>query len=594
MKRLFYLCLVLVLLFTPFSVEARNYHLLDLHMEAQVGADGVVRVTEEHTVRFDGTYTGMFQWFDTSRGVELRDIVVSEKGVMYTQIEGDSPGPAGTYFVKTKKNEVYVDWSFEATDEIRVFQLSYTLDNVILKHNDVAEFYYQFVGKEWEKPRDHVRVVLTLPSGASIEEIGAWGYGPLQGQVQIISPTEIVWELDSLPAHTFVEGRAVFPLGLVPGATRTTNKLGLPGILAEEAKQKEQLEASKTRKKLDPYLAMVLVACAYLLNTYIWDNYGKPYPGFKGRYYKELPADYPPAELAMLYRRQIESKDLTATILDLARRGFLTIEEAPSLQGKPKTEQFTYRFVAQQITGEQRATLLPYEIQLLELLFQEIGEEVVTLEEIQTFAQANRKRFTEFWSEWVKTIQGEAEQRDFFEGKEQKRVLWFLVPAFVLLLAGIPLIILEMVFSGIACWVMGFVLILITTISAFRRSPQGNLEYTQWKSFRRYLKDFSRVEDARIVSPGIWESYLPYAMTLGVASKVLKEWSLAFPRLRDEGDLGVTWFIYAHGGGFNHFSKMTNDVNRSLSSTIIHSGGSGGGFSSGGGGGFGGGGGGAR
>jgi uncharacterized membrane protein len=594
MKRYFYLGLILVMCLIPFTIEARSYHLLDLQMEAQVGADGVVRVTEEHTVRFVGTYSGMFQWFDTSRGVELQNIVVSEKGIPYTRIEGDSPGPAGTYFIQTKKNQIYVDWSFEATDETRVFQLSYTLDNVILKHDDVAEFYYQFVGKEWEEPRDHVRIVLTLPSGAKQEEVGAWGYGPLHGQVQIISPTEIEWEVNGLPARTFVEGRAVFPNRLVPGASRTTNQLGLPKILAEETKRGEQLEALKTRKNLDPYFAMVIVALSYLLISYIWNNYGKPYPGFQEKYYRKLPADYPPAELAILYRQNIESRDLTATLLDLARRGFLKIEEAPNLQGKPKKEQFTYKFVRKEPDPENQATLRLYEQQVLDLLFTVIGAEEVTLEDIQTFAKDYRKEFTAFWDEWAKTIKAEAEQHNFFDANSKKRVLWFFIPSFALFLLAIVPFVLEMFFSGTACIVMGVVMTITVAIAATRRSSTGNLEYTQWRAFRRYLQHFSRVEDTRTVSPGIWESYLPYAVTLGVANKVIKEWSFAFPSLAEQGNLGTNWYICIHGGGFNRLSHMTTNIDRSISTTMIHSGASGGGFSGGGGGGFGGGGGGAR
>ena len=594
MKRYFYLGLILVLCLIPCTVEARSYHLLDLQMEAQVGADGVVRVTEEHTVRFVGTYSGMFQWFDTSRGVELQNIVVSEKGIPYTRIEGDSPGPAGTYFIQTKKNQIYVDWSVEATDETRVFQLSYTLDNVILKHDDVAEFYYQFVGKEWEEPRDHVRIVLTLPSGAKQEEVGAWGYGPLHGQVQIISPTEIEWEVNGLPARTFVEGRAVFPNRLVPGASRTTNQLGLPKILAEETKRGEQLEALKTRKNLDPYFAMVIVALSYLLISYIWNNYGKPYPGFQEKYYRKLPADYPPAELAILYRQNIESRDLTATLLDLARRGFLKIEEAPNLQGKPKKEQFTYKFVRKEPDPENQATLRLYERQVLDLLFTVIGAEEVTLEDIQTFAKDYRKEFTAFWDEWAKTIKAEAEQHNFFDANSKKRVLWFFIPSFALFLLAIVPFVLEMFFSGTACIVMGVVMTITVAIASTRRSSTGNLEYTQWRAFRRYLQHFSRVEDTRTVSPGIWESYLPYAVTLGVANKVIKEWSFAFPSLAEQGNLGTNWYICIHGGGFNRLSHMTTNIDRSISTTMIHSGASGGGFSGGGGGGFGGGGGGAR
>lgn len=594
MKRYLYLGLILVLFLTPLTVEARSYHLLDLQMQAQVGADGVVRVTEEHIVQFVGTYTGMYQWFDTSRGVELRNVVISEKGVPYTQIEGDSPGPAGTYYVQTKKNQVYVDWSFEATDEIRTFELSYTLDNVILKHEDVAEFYYQFVGKEWEEPWDHVRVALTLPSGATQEEIAAWGHGPLHGRVQIISPTEIVWELSGLPARTFLEGRVVFPTRLVPGAARSTNQLALPKILAEETRKLEDLEARKARETLDPYLAMVVVALSFLLNAYIWNNYGKPYPGFKDKYYRELPGGYPPAELAILYRQQVESKDFTATLLDLARRGFLTIEEAPNLQGRPKKDENTYKFVSREITAEKQGNLRPYERQVLDLLFQEDSLAEVTLEDIQAFAKTNRKEFTEFWSGWGKTVKAEAEQRDFFDKSSQKRALWFLMPSFALFLLAVFPFILDMFFSGAACIIMGVVMTVTVAVSATRRSPRGNLEYTKWKAFRRYLQHFSRVAEARTVSPGIWEHYLPYAVTLGVADKVIKEWASAFPSLAQEGDLGVTWYICTRRGGFAGLSQMTTNVNRSISTTMLSSGAGGGSFSSGGGGGFGGGGGGAR
>ena len=141
---------------------------------------------------------------------------------------------------------------------------------------------------------------------------------------------------------------------------------------------------------------------------------------------------------------------------------------------------------------------------------------------------------------------------------------------------------------------MGVVMTITVAIAATRRSSTGNLEYTQWRAFRRYLQHFSRVEDTRTVSPGIWESYLPYAVTLGVANKVIKEGSFAFPSLAEQGNLGTNWYICIHGGGFNRLSHMTTNIDRSISTTMIHSGASGGGFSGGGGGGFGGGGGGAR
>ena len=124
-------------------------------------------------------------------------------------------GSAGTYFVRQREDEVYVDWSFEATDEIRHFELSYVLHNVILKHEDVAEFYYQFVGRPLGPGTRSRKIILSLPYGVQMNEVLAWGHGPLHGAVTIESPSSIVWEVENLPARTFVEGRVVFPNSLV-------------------------------------------------------------------------------------------------------------------------------------------------------------------------------------------------------------------------------------------------------------------------------------------------------------------------------------------------------------------------------------------
>lgn len=41
--------------------------------------------------------------------------------------------------------------SIAAADEIRTFTLGYVLEGAVLKHEDVAEFYYKFVGAGWAK-----------------------------------------------------------------------------------------------------------------------------------------------------------------------------------------------------------------------------------------------------------------------------------------------------------------------------------------------------------------------------------------------------------------------------------------------------------
>lgn len=601
------LVLLLVLVSAP-HVLARNHRFLALEIDARVGADGLVRVTEIHTVQFEGTFSGMFQWFDTRRDIKLSDVVISEKGIAYQRLDTNSPGPAGTYFVRESGNEVYVDWSFEARDEIRHFELSYVLHNAILKHDDVAEFYYQFVGQRWDQPRDRVRVVLSLPVGAARDEVAAWGHGPFHGVVTIESPSKVVWEVENLPAQTFVEGRIVFPNFLVPLGTRYTGESRLQAIFEEELAgeerraetqkiAQERLARSQRRQALDPYMAGVVLVLTLLLTAAIWNRYGKQESGYQDRYYKELPAQYPPAELAVLYRQTVDSRDFTATLVDLARRGFLTIEEVVGPQGSRKGDS-GYRFIRQSVQdgGSQGGTLRSYERMALRALFDDIGRDEVTLDEFQAYAKANAKAFTTFWTEWVKEVREATKEHHFFDANA-KKVLWFLIP--ILFIVGLGFIALgfELYMTGIVAVAMSFVALGFMVVAATRRSPKGHQEFTKWRAFRLYLKESSRVDTARVGSLGIWEQYLPYAITLGVADQMLRELEVRFPRL-EEGDyrFASNWFVYYHVLGAGRISHMTNSVGDSITKVTMPqgSGGTGGGFSGGGGGGFGGGGGGAR
>lgn len=587
MKRFLSFALILCLLIVPAVSQARSHRFLRLDIEAQVGADGVVRVTETHTVQFEGTFSGMFQWIDTSRGVNVKNLVISEGGAPYTRLDTDSPGPAGTYFVREEANRVYVDWSYSATDEIRQFQLNYDLHNVILRHNDVAEFYYKFVGDSWDQARDQVRIVLSLPYGATADEVAAWGHGPSQGRVVIESPSQIVWEVDNLPANTFVEGRVVFPNALVPLAARFTHEDRLEAIFNEELGKEEAKRKVQERMAADPYVAAGALALTYLFAVYIWHAYGKPAPGFKERYYKELPAHYPPAELAILYRRVVDSRDFTATLLDLARRGFMSVEEVPGEDGN-------YKFIIKTVEPEKLQELRSYEASLLNL-FEEIGGTELTLEEFKQYAKDNSKTFAKYWKEWGKEVQEAAKEHRFFD-EEAKKVLWFLIPA-IAIFVGFPIFAsLDMFITGIVCLVMGLALVIVVSIAASRHSDHGYEQYTKWKAFRRYLKEFSRVETARVGSLGIWEEFLPYAITLGVASPMLKQLEVRFPNLEQDGyQFGSYWFLYHRPMGIARISQMTDTVGKTVSSlTATHSTGSSGEFSGGGGGGFGGGGGGVR
>lgn len=131
--------------------------------------------------------------------------------------------------------------------------------------------------------------------------------------------------------------------------------------------------------------------------------------------------------------------------------------------------------------------------------------------------------------------------------------------------------------------------IVLTVIVSFRRvrvkrTKKGALEAARWAAFKRYLADFSRLAEAPVISLELWDRYLVYAITFGVAEEVLEQARLhAPPEL--EGASSINWFgNYGYSGGHteNAFAGLESALSGAFSPPSSSSGG--GGFSGGGGG----------
>ncbi|NLN87505.1 MAG: DUF2207 domain-containing protein [Syntrophomonadaceae bacterium] len=107
------------------------------------------------------------------------------------------------------------------------------------------------------------------------------------------------------------------------------------------------------------------------------------------------------------------------------------------------------------------------------------------------------------------------------------------------------------------------------------------------------------MERHEIPSLIIWEHYLVYAVTLGVAKEVIKQLEVVFPNLQDgEYRFGYGWMTYGSYNGMNNlygsFDSIGDSVERAFRtaekavSKASSGSGGGGGFSGGGGGGGGG------
>jgi len=293
------------------------------------------------------------------------------------------------------------------------------------------------------------------------------------------------------------------------------------------------------------------------------------------------PDDIRPGQLGTLLDEVANPLDVTATVVDLAVRGYLRIEEIPKkgLLGRPD-----WRLVR---LNEADGSLKSYEALLLDSLFEDGAE--VELSDL-------KKQFADRLAKVQDALYDDAVAAGWFPARPDKiRTRWQLLGMLALVPAGGATILLgrytHFGLLGLPL-VIGGLGLLVLAGRLPRRTAKGVGVLRRVHGFRRFIEE-SEKERARFAErAGIFSEYLPYAIVFGCTEK----WARAFSGLDREADaLTAGWYISSHPFALTGFANSMDDFAITTSGTIAASAASSGssGFGGSSGGGFGGGGGGS-
>ena len=223
------------------------------------------------------------------------------------------------------------------------------------------------------------------------------------------------------------------------------------------------------------------------------------------------PRDLRPAQVGMLLDERADTLDVSATVVDLAVRGYLHIEELP------REHWFASRDWRLTKLKEQDESLLTYEGMLLRDLFAS-GPEVLL--------SSLKKTFAAELAAVRKAVETDAVKRGFFRARpETTRAIWGVL-GFLALAAGVALTWVlaattHLGLLGLALIVVGAALL----FSAGRmpaRTAKGSAAYAQVLGFRRYIAT-AEVNQLRYEeSVDVFSRYLPYAMVFGETERWAK------------------------------------------------------------------------
>jgi len=293
------------------------------------------------------------------------------------------------------------------------------------------------------------------------------------------------------------------------------------------------------------------------------------------------PEDLRPGQVGTLVDEEANTLDVTATIVDLAVRGYLVIREIPKEGwfGKPD-----WKLIRQ---PKETGDLLQYEAKLFEGLFED-GDEVAVSELKKKFVDRLQKVKDALYNDLVR-------RRWFVRRPDKVRAMWTGIGV-AALLAGIGGTVALARFTKLG--LLGVPLVaagVILTIGAKRmprRTAKGTAMTRRVNGFRAVIEKAEVHMSRWAEEENVFTRFLPYAIVFGCTEK----WAKAFEGLASAPSADTSWyvssrpFVYAHfADQMDGFAVTTSGI---IASTPAGSGGSGlgGGGSSGGGGGGGGGG----
>src|ERR1700689_3156991 len=358
-------CVIVVFLLALFSALAAHARTLVFnHFDAQiqVRADGTIDVTEVIEAQFTGSWQGIYR----SIPVEYTD----DAGLNYTLLLDEiSATDRDGQKLKLEQNregryikfKIYVP---EAEDTTGTILLHYRVLDAVRFFRDHDELYWNVTGNEGQAPVESVTAHIELPAGLTglhaIAYTGVTGSHAEDARVEISGNTVDIRSTRRLGYRHGLTAVAGFEKGFVHAPSRS-------------------MQLMRFLKSNSPLLIPLI---AFFVMLWLWWTRGRdplrqaisvPY---------EPPDKLTPGECGTLVDNEAAMRDITATLVDLAVKGYLTIEQKDESHLLGLSHSKEYIFHLKKPPAEW-AGARPHEAQMLSALFDGGASADVKLSDLQ-------------------------------------------------------------------------------------------------------------------------------------------------------------------------------------------------------------------
>lgn len=644
------LAMLFVMVFGTTPARADDYSMTQTDIDATLDTSGGLTVTEVRTFDFSGDFHGVYwkipKGENGSNGrtvsIQVLDAGIVEDGVARSFTESSS-GANETYSITDDGSYLQIKLYSAQSDTTANFYVSYLADGIATRWSDTGELYWKFVSDGWDVESENVTctIHLPVPSGESVvggDNVRAWGHGPLDASL-VFDGNDIVYTVPGVGTSEYAEARITFPASWISDCPETSGTV-LSSILAEEQKNADDANARRAAARAAVYgitgICLAVAVAAIAATVIAKRRYKSSHTAqFDDKYFRDVPTGDHPVVLVMLATGEEAGPDgLTASLMRLTDEHVVQLDKVKVSKKKTfgSKEFDDYRAsiegpIPQGTFGTpaERESAKRADEAAVDFLFRHVARRIAAPNDpsytgsecalyfsaIKKYAKSSPEAYSNAYESWQTSMKVEYLKRFAGNGslKGTGRGVALGLGVLSILAAFLELFVVGVMFDGdillalgvaAICGLCGGLSLYLLSDKFFKDiSVEGVETKAKVLALKRWLQEFTRLDEAVPSDVILWNRLLVMAVALGVADKVIEQLKVAMPELIDDPDfMPVYYWYYAGHSGMGSpadvFSGAIHDASVAAIANSVDAsgGGGGGGFSSGGGGGFGGGGGG--
>ena len=604
LKKIILFISIILLVLTTFSIYVRaddssSLYLDKLKFDVTVNEDGSMDVVEtwdidiSHVNTLYKTFKMDDDKFTSIKNVRVKDITGNRE---FTQIDEEMYHVTENcyYGLINSKGNFEIAWGVGLDNRYatRTYEISYTVVDAIGKYNDYAELYWQFIGEDFEVDADKITGTITLPSNAESEEdIKVWGHTEnLNGEIYVTDTDKIKFQLENFDAGRYVEVRVLFPTEMIESTGRAYNEDRYDDVIKEETKWANQANLRRQWEEIkDEVVAtfvifVILALCIIFIEKAV--KYGKKLssikkfvPEQKLDYFRDLPEkDTTPGEAVYILKEPYNAfsrhfgKIFSATLLDLKLKDYIDLRVEKTDKNKDK--------IYLKKLKESDSNLKSDERRILDFAYKKIKKKTeVEMKTLEQYIEKHPAGVEALINGCLKAIESQLKESKMFDKKQKEEFSnyaglsgVYYVFAIVTLFWAFPLAIILLI-NGLICGSIKKRANVLT--------QKGVDSKEKWKGLKKYMEDFSLLNEKEIPAIEVWEHYLVYATAFGIADKVLKQLKTIYPNIDELDSIHTSTYMYFMYHS-NFETSFSSSISSSISSSYSSATGGGGGFSGGG------------